>query len=82
MASLWEYPELEFYVLEKLEEDVGPFFLLFLNACQHADGEDFELLKPVIEQLRRKYPLREQALRGRWGGCNDQGFRKEGHYEN
>ena len=39
----------------------GGFLRSFADAVTHADGENFELLKPAMESLVAKYPL-EQYL--------------------
>lgn len=49
------------YVNKKLEEaheGSQSFLVAFLNACIRADGENYELLRPVLHHFMRKYPLR------------------------
>ncbi len=58
MAALFAYRELHIYVVDKLAENVGSFLSCFLDACQRADSENFEIIKPALERIRQKYPLR------------------------
>lgn len=52
------YFELSEYVRKKMQENPGSFLRGFLECCVLADSENFELLKPVLEKIVEKYPLR------------------------
>lgn len=58
MGHIAEHPEMHSYVVEKLAQNVGSFLYYFLHACLCADHENFEVLKPALEQIMKKYPLR------------------------
>lgn len=52
------------YVNRKIMENVGQFLDHFLHACLHADDENYELLRPVLHQIAKKYPLRPKPRGG------------------
>ena len=58
MANLQFYPEDHDYVNKKLDEYPGSFLKNFLWACRAADAENYELLKPILQKIKEKYPLR------------------------
>jgi hypothetical protein len=60
MACLFQYPELWEYVTRKEQENVGSFLATFLELCLRADAENFEIIKPALEKLQEKYPLRKE----------------------
>jgi len=48
--------ELE-WASKKKEEAPGDFLKSFITAMLYADGENYELLRPVIRQMIEKYPV-------------------------
>lgn len=54
--------ELREYVLNKNEEPNGSFLTYFLKACINADPFNWAMLRPVIQQVKEKYPLKRQQL--------------------
>jgi hypothetical protein len=61
MANLQQYPQMHYYVVEKLAENPGAFLRSFLDCCGFADTENFEIVKPALLTLMAKYPLREKG---------------------
>jgi hypothetical protein len=41
----------------------GDFLRLFLQACVHADTENYELLRPIVKTFMNKYPADPERLR-------------------
>lgn len=48
--------ELE-WASKKKEEAPGDFLKSFITAMFYADGENYELLRPIIWQMMKKYPV-------------------------
>jgi len=63
MANLQQYPQMHYYVVEKLAENPGSFLRSFLACCQCADMQNFEIVKPALTVLMAKYPVREKGGR-------------------
>jgi hypothetical protein len=56
------------YITRRIEQRPSFFLYSFLTACQSADTEEFEMLLPVLRQVREKYPLRPETLNEKtWG---------------
>ena len=60
------YPEELNYcnaMLHPLAPKCGSFLDAFLHACIAADGENYELLRPILLVIRLKYPANDERLR-------------------
>jgi hypothetical protein len=57
-ALACEESEQRAWAFAKETEAPGHFLKNFLYAMLHADGENFELLRPVVRVLMEKYPAR------------------------
>ena len=63
--TIQDYPEEMNYVLAILHPKapkVGSFLMSFCDACQRADWENYELLRPALHALMEKYPCDIQRL--------------------
>ena len=61
--GLPKYPDLEKYAHRKRRETDSFTLSLFLHACIVANEEEFALLRPALEALRRQQPLKELEVR-------------------
>ena len=61
------YPDELDYVNAKLHpavrEDDSSFLATFLRACLRADAENYELLRPALAEMMKKYPPDPVRLR-------------------
>jgi hypothetical protein len=55
------YPSELNYACAKMAENEHSFLSAFCEACLRADGENYELLRPVLHVLMDKYPARLRA---------------------
>lgn len=62
MPNLYQQPELHRYVMDKLAENPRSFLRAFLNCCQCANMQNFEIVKPALKALMAKYPVREKGV--------------------
>lgn len=54
------YPDELDYANEKIHDqpDENNFLRMFLSSCLRADYQNYELLRPVLQNFMRKYPVR------------------------
>jgi hypothetical protein len=65
MAIIQFYPDELDYVNATLSprgNDDKSFLGTFCDACLRADNENYELLRPVLQQLMQKYPAPAKRL--------------------
>jgi hypothetical protein len=65
MATIQSYPEELNYVLAVLHPKapkVGSFLMAFCEACQRADWQNYEDLRPALHSFMAKYPCDIQRL--------------------
>jgi hypothetical protein len=65
--TMHHYPEESTYILAILHPKapkVGSFLMAFCEACVRADIENYELLRPALKVLMKKYPcdIQRQAV--------------------
>jgi hypothetical protein len=64
MATIQCYPEELDYVNAtlRLGGQSNSFVVTFCNACLRADGQNYEVCRPVLHFLMGKYPARAELL--------------------
>lgn len=71
------YPEEACYVFAILHPNapkVGSFLMAFCEACQRADGQNYEILRPALQVFMQKYPcdIQRRAMEREDDGRNAQ----------
>jgi hypothetical protein len=56
------YPEEHDWVLASLDYNPGSFLGFVCNAALSADDENYELIRPLVLVLMKKYPAQEDLL--------------------
>ena len=58
--AIQNYPWELIWVNQKLQfsKDSNSFLRAFCEACVRADDENYELLRPVLQKLMEKYPVK------------------------
>jgi len=56
------YPRELNYINAKLKERVGGFLETFFLACTRADAQNYEIIRPALWELMKKYPARPEFL--------------------
>ena len=57
-GSIEFYSEELEYCKSTMQYQRGSFMTHFIRACLHADGENFQLMLPVLRDIMAKYPLK------------------------